>query len=329
MSKVTDLTQLNQAAILPDEGIMLNNDRQATTLTGENITPPPVPPSPIPAVNVAQVPQRSPLRYPGGKTWLVPHIREWLGAVESPTLLIEPFAGGAITSLTAVMEELVPRCILTEIDPDVAAFWQAALHHGQQLTRDIDQFTLTRESIDILESRQPRTISERGFRTLVLNRARRGGILAKGAALTRTGENGKGVASRWYPETIKNRLAHIVEYADRIDFREADGMALLEEMLTHGIQPGTAFFVDPPYTAQGKQAGQRLYTHSTIDHPRLFHLLGQIANEGGEILATYDESPEIKGLVRQHGFHAVRVMMKNTHHQQTPELVITNHPVFL
>ncbi len=29
-------------------------------------------------VNVASVPQRSPFRYPGGKTWLVPRIRQWL-----------------------------------------------------------------------------------------------------------------------------------------------------------------------------------------------------------------------------------------------------------
>src|SRR5260370_34987117 len=29
-------------------------------------------------VNVASVPQRSPFRYPGGKTWLVPHVRRWL-----------------------------------------------------------------------------------------------------------------------------------------------------------------------------------------------------------------------------------------------------------
>ena len=26
-------------------------------------------------INVASVPHRSPFRYPGGKTWLVPHVR--------------------------------------------------------------------------------------------------------------------------------------------------------------------------------------------------------------------------------------------------------------
>ena len=85
------------------------------------------PHSPIPAANVASVPQRSPLRYPGGKTWLIPHIRAWLGGLDpKPSLLIEPFGGGAIVSLTAVMEDLVDRCLLVELDADVAAFWRAA-----------------------------------------------------------------------------------------------------------------------------------------------------------------------------------------------------------
>ena len=34
------------------------------------------------AVNVASVPQRSPLRYPGGKTWLVPEIRKYLAGLD-------------------------------------------------------------------------------------------------------------------------------------------------------------------------------------------------------------------------------------------------------
>src|SRR5438552_126943 len=56
-------------------------------------------------VNVASVPQRSPFRYPGGKTWLVPYIREWLHSKrQRPSRLIEPFAGGAIISLTSAFE---------------------------------------------------------------------------------------------------------------------------------------------------------------------------------------------------------------------------------
>ncbi|MBN2594284.1 MAG: hypothetical protein JXA81_12320, partial [Sedimentisphaerales bacterium] len=32
-------------------------------------------------VNVASVPLRSPFRYPGGKTWLVPYVRQWLSSL--------------------------------------------------------------------------------------------------------------------------------------------------------------------------------------------------------------------------------------------------------
>ena len=61
--------------------------------TVSHLRPADFPVSRLPAVDVSQVPQRSPLRYPGGKTWLIPHIREWLRQVQ-PTLLVEPFAGG-------------------------------------------------------------------------------------------------------------------------------------------------------------------------------------------------------------------------------------------
>ena len=51
------------------------------------------PPSPFPAVNVSTIPQRSPLRYPGGKTWFIPHVRAWLSKTK-PDVLLDPFAGG-------------------------------------------------------------------------------------------------------------------------------------------------------------------------------------------------------------------------------------------
>ena len=53
-------------------------------------------------VNVSKVPQLSPFRYPGGKTWLIPAVRRWLFSLDpKPSLLVEPFAGGVIVSLTA------------------------------------------------------------------------------------------------------------------------------------------------------------------------------------------------------------------------------------
>ena len=280
------------------------------------------PVSPIPAANVASVPQRSPLRYPGGKTWLIPHIRAWLGAMDrKPRVLIEPFAGGAIVSLTAVMEEMVESCLLAELDGDVAAFWHAALRQGRELCDLIYRFEPTRQSVEAIAQTQPDPLLERGFRTLVLNRTRRGGILAAGASLCRNGENGKGVASRWYPQTLVSRLRRISAYADRIDFRETDGMRLLEE---HSGTPGAVVFADPPYTAGGKRAGQRLYSHHQIDHPRLFEIL---ADARVDFMLTYDYAPEIEDLVRHHKFNAVQVTMKNTHHARLSELVVTDKPL--
>ena len=282
--------------------------------------------SPIPAVNVATVPQRSPLRYPGGKTWLIPHIRKWLcRKTGKPELLVEPFAGGGIVSLTAVMEDLVGRSLMVELDSDVAAFWHAALNHGPELIRRVENFTLTREALEILALDRPDDPVERGFRTLALNRTRRGGILAPGAYFLRSGENGQGVASRWYRGTLVSRLKAIREYSGRIGFRETDGVHLLETLL-RGSGRSIVVFVDPPYTApSGKRAGRRLYARNEVDHRRLF---GILADGGADFLMTYDEAPEILGLVREHRFHAMRVMMRNTHYACVPELVITPGRVF-
>ena len=282
------------------------------------------PASPIPAANVASVPQRSPLRYPGGKTWLIPHIRAWLGAMDpGPRLLIEPFAGGAIVSLTAVMEDLVERCLLAELDRDVAAFWEAALYQGPELCEMIREFTLTRPQVEALEREQPDNPLQRGFRTLVLNRTRRGGILAPGAALISGGEYGRGVSSRWYPQTLAARVSEIYRYARdcRIKFHPGDGMQLLERETRDSE---SVIFADPPYTAGGKRAGERLYVHHSIDHEKLFEML---ADTTADFMLTYDHTNEIETLVHQYNFHAVKVATRNTHHAIVSELVITRRAI--
>ena len=296
---------------------------QATIVSVQALVANGFPTSRLPAVNVAQVPQRSPLRYPGGKTWLIPHIRAWLRQVQ-PTLLVDPFCGGGIVSLTAVMEGLVEQCVMLDLDPDVAAFWHTVLREGEALAQRIEAFEPTRERVEALSQTVPVSVLDHGFRTLVLNRTRRSGILAPGAALIRQGENGQGLGSRWYPDTLARRIRAIQPYAERIVFAQGDALALLPPLL-HGWGQRAALFVDPPYTAGGKRAGRRLYAHHELDHEQLFGLL---ACGRGSFLLTYDAAPAIERLVIRHGFHAVRVAMKNAHHAYMSELVITSEPLF-
>lgn len=267
------------------------------------------------------MPQRSPLRYPGGKTWLVPHVRHWLGTGGPVPLIVEPFAGGGIVSLTAVMEGYAEEALMVELDRDVSAFWRAALKHTDELVELVSAFQPTRASIEALANNPPDSVLEHGFRTLVLNRTKRGGVLAPGASLIRHGESGNGVSSRWYPDTLIRRLRAVSQHANQLHFVEGDGVALLSMMSS---VEGARFFVDPPYTARGgKRAGRRLYAHNDVDHGRIFKAVADT-----DFMLTYDCSDEIVDLVAEHGFHAVQVNMKSGHHATLAELVISPSPLF-
>jgi DNA adenine methylase len=283
----------------------------------------------IGVVNVASVPNFSPFRYPGGKTWFIPYIRQWLSphirqkhnlAPISPEHFVEPFLGGGSISLTVASEHLVKNTTMVEIDADVAAVWHAVLNieDGDWLANRILRYSLTIENVGALLYEVPTTVRERAFQTIVKNRVYRGGILAPGSGLLKFGEAGKGILSRWYPATLAKRIRHITTLRDSITFLHSDGFATLT---THMYNPQAVFFIDPPYTAgkHGKQAGKRLYTHSELDHEQLFDYASHIQ---GDFLMTYDNSEEVKSLASQYGFDMRLVSMKNTHHTNMSELVI-------
>jgi len=274
--------------------------------------------------NVASVPQRSPFRYPGGKTWLVPVFREWMRSLpKQPALLVEPFCGGAIIGLTAAMENLAKRVLLGEKDPHVACVWRVLLSQqggAEALARRILDYRLTRERVLEDLSKQPRDEMEHAFQTILRNRVQRGGILAAGASVMKTGENGRGIASRWYPETLARRIRGIGLCRHRKEFVEGDAFDLIR---SHLRAKGTALFLDPPYTAGGKRAGRRLYTCNDVDHEDLFKLASSAA---GAVMLTYDDAPEARYLAQRHGFHVQTTPMKNTHHAAMVELVITKQP---
>lgn len=278
-------------------------------------------------VNVASVPQRSPFRYPGGKTWLIPRIRQWLSPQIRqhlgllpiyPSLFVEPFAGGGIVSLTTATEHMAEHTIMVEIDQDVAAVWQTILNSDDWiwLNNKITTFNLTDESVEAYLATPHHTYKDLAFRTILRNRVNRGGILAAGAGRIKHGEGNKGIRSRWYPYTLEKRIQNIVDVRNRITFIFGDGMDILRK---HINDTNAIFFIDPPYTVAGKKTGSRLYTHSILNHEELFEVASHLK---GDFLMTYNDADEVRLLARRYNFDTQTISMKNTHHARLTELLI-------
>ena len=267
-------------------------------------------------INVSAVPLRSPFRYPGGKTWLVPYVRQWLRSRPTkPVEFVEAFAGGGIAGLSALFDGLASRLRLIELDEQIAAVWTTILSDGQKLSARILDFELTRENVLAEFATPPRCIEDRAFQTILRNRVQRGGIMAPGAGLLKAGENGHGIASRWYPHTLSRRILDIVDRREAITFIEGDGIDFIER---HANLKDRVWFIDPPYTV----AGRRLYMHSDIDHRRLFQAVARLK---GDFLMTYDNARPIQGLADECGFDTHLIPMKNTHHSLVYELLISRN----
>lgn len=232
--------------------------------------------------------------------------------------LIEPFAGGSIVGLTAAFERLVEFVTLVERDEDVAAVWRTILNvrNGPWLADRIAQFQFSPEAVkaELAIPRWKLNNRERAFKTLLRNRVQRGGILAPGAGLIKMGENGRGMASRWYPETLRKRILDIceIQVRSRISFREGDGLDAIRQ---NAAREDVAFFIDPPYTV----AGGRLYTFSAIDHEELFRIVSLVT---GDFLMTYDNTEYIRDLADRFGYQTRQIAMKSSHHAKMTELLI-------
>jgi DNA adenine methylase len=236
-----------------------------------------------------------------------------------PSKFIEPFAGGAIVGLTVAFEQLANQVVLVERDEQVAAVWHTILNTkdgAEWLADQIASFRLTPESAHSLLSSSTRSLKEKAFQTIVQNRISHGGILAPGAGMLKHGENGKGVLSRWYPETLKRRILDIARIKERVKFIRGDGFEVIRK---NARNSNAVFFIDPPYTASSKKAGTRLYKYHQVNHEELFRLADKIE---GDFLMTYDDAAEVRALALRHRFETRLVAMSSTHHATMNELLI-------
>ena len=177
--------------------------------------------------------------------------------------------------LTAVFENLVEAALMVELDDEIAAVWQTIVAgDAEWLASRILNFDMSKENAISEISANRRLTKERAFQTIIKNRTFHGGILARGAGFLKNGEAGKGVLSRWYPATLARRLRKIHLIREKLSFEHGDAFRTLER---YKDNKKVVFFIDPPYTAGGKKAGSRLYTHCEVDHEALFVACEKVA----------------------------------------------------
>ena len=260
----------------------------------------------------------SPFRYPGGKTWLIPRILAWLTHKDPrPGIFVEPFAGGCSVGLAVARERLASRVVLVETDDRVASVWRTILYGDWKwLIARISTFPLTHDAVIRELARTPATLEQKAFQTLLQNRVSHGGKLAPGSGLLKNGEEGHGLQSRWYPQTLQRRIETIVGMRDRLVFLERDGMNVLRD---HAENPRAAFFMDPPYTASGSKPGARLYRNNHLEHEELFRIARTLQ---GDFLMTYSSDPQIRELAVKNGLQVRELQMRNTRHVEQQEFLI-------
>jgi len=272
---------------------------------------------------------RSPLRYPGAKRALVPILQR---LVDGPVpLLVEPFCGGASFSLACLADGLAERVVLADADPLVAAFWQAASYHSDDLIARLRIEPVTLKRWDYWRATEPVGVVEKAVKALFLNRTSFSGIMHAGAGPIggRAQSGPYRIGCRWsLAETVRSiewigalgRSGRIVE-AVCADWRDT-----LRDWATDS---SVLVYCDPPYVGKGQALYSRAFDDA--DHQALAEYL--IAAPFRWLL-TYDDHPLIRrlyghrpGLGRYLVDHSYSAAGSRSSAARATELVITDRPV--
>lgn len=235
----------------------------------------------------------SPLRYPGGKTFLFSFfdkiIKEnGLGNIT----YIEPFAGGAGAALALLFLEKVERIVINDLDKAIYSFWKSAIFNSEKFIRKLFSTPIT-----IKEWRKQKLIYNNtqssyfdlGFATFFLNRTNISGIV-NGGPIGGIQQEGKWkIDARFNKEKLAERIRQLSLYKNRISVFNRDGVDLMNEYLN---KKNVFIYLDPPYYEKG--ATLYLNHYKKEDHEVLAKLLN--CNPDAFWLLTYDNKKEIKSL---------------------------------
>ncbi|MCH4272608.1 MAG: DNA adenine methylase [Kerstersia gyiorum] len=236
----------------------------------------------------------TPLRYPGGKARFAPLIAD---VIERNALAgghyLEPYAGGAGVALVLLMDGLVERIHINDVDEAIAVFWRTATQQVSQLIEMVANEAVTMEAWHhwraIMLGQIEGTELERGFATLFMNRTNRSGILKAGVIGGKSQSGKYKLDARFMRDELCLRLERIGHHAESISVYEEDAYSLLRRC--HSFLPtNSLIYLDPPYYVKGAGLYRNFYKHD--DHEKIARLLGSNRFRRPWIV-SYDNTEEI------------------------------------
>lgn len=238
----------------------------------------------------------SPLRYPGGKSKLIPYIIETLHLNNlEGGVYVEPFAGGAAIAWHLLIKGHVEKVYINDLDPSIFAFWYSVLNYTEHLCELIE---LTPVTIDewhkqksIYSSSNPKLIN-RGFATFFLNRTNRSGIINAGVIGGQSQDGNYKIDCRFNKTRLIEQIKNIADRRERIHLSNLDAVDFISEILPD-IEDKCLVNIDPPYYKKGKELYQNFLGHD--DHCMLFESVKGIKKPW---IVTYDDTPEIIEIYR-------------------------------
>lgn len=241
----------------------------------------------------------SPLRYPGGKGKLSDF---FAGLVKTNHLeggvYAEPFAGGAAVGVHLLLNGLVSRIVINDLDPSIWAFWRAALEYTDEFVDAIMRTPLT-----VTEWRRQRNIQrdvqsgtfELGFSTFYLNRTNRSGVLNGGPIGGVEQDGTYKLDARFNREALAGRIRRIADRSEQIETHNLDAEDFIQCVLPKLPEENTLVYFDPPYYVKGRALYMSYYDHE--DHERLSRAIVSVPHFW---CVSYDDVPEVQALYSGH-----------------------------
>ena len=219
---------------------------------------------------------RSPLRYPGGKSRAVAHIRRYFPRDISS--LCSPFLGGASIELDCAARGITVYG--SDAFEPLVNFWRYALDDAAVLAQAVQSYRpLTKEQFYDLQRSFNRVTDnlQRAAIYFVLNRSSFSGTTLSGGMSPNHPRFTESAISRLAAFANTNLLVDCLDYAEAIE-KHHDSF----------------LYLDPPYWNGQKLYGRKGDMHDGFDHAELaWHLW----RRQGWIL-SYNDCPEVRALYR-------------------------------